>query len=619
MYTVKHIHYSGFRLLAEATLGILPGVFFVGGENKDSPKASSNMSGKSTLAAGLVWCLYGTDMAGKPVAANVVTIGKKTARVSVTVEQQGGPSVQITRTRYHGTIPTGCGRNMVAIQEAGKPINEGTAEEMQPTLDAMFGNVTLFLAAHVFAFNTGTKPFADATDTEQKRLFDLLIETADLDAALVRAKAKKAGLDALLQKTQGILNTATGRESELREALAELQAQSETDTVLREELRQALFVEQETKKRVVAIAGQVGKRVAELDACIAQSKERTTEYQVRYQNARDIAATESGRIADYEKRMRTIGRAAKQAACPTCGKQVTDAEWKAIADGIQQQINEATEKKEKAIQQSAADAQRLTDEQVLRNTKEQERRNAATEVSAANAAATTAETAAEHARKKLETYTASRQQQETMLTERITEAEKNKQTAEKDIHLIEQEIEVCAFWVEAFGPRGMRAYRLDTITPILNKLAQRYSDALYGDGTTLRYSTQTKTQRGESRDKFEAALYAPVNGDMKRMEKIDSVLSAGQSMRRDIIHTFAMVELAALLGKRSCDILVLDELFVSIDELGMRATMRLLTELNTRVHTILVIEHNDDLRQAFSRTILCTRQNGTTSVIVDAQ
>ncbi len=175
---------------------------FIAGENNDVEGASSNMAGKSTLACGVPFALYGCDLSGTNIMPSCVTTGTPTCRVRVGFVR-GKDRLHVTRMRLDGALPSGESRNRCDISGriAGKGINfTGSAEDIQPHIDAMFGTQDLFLAAHCFGCDTSVAPFAEAGDRAQRQLFDLLIDSSDLIAALDRVRNEVMSTRALEQK-----------------------------------------------------------------------------------------------------------------------------------------------------------------------------------------------------------------------------------------------------------------------------------------------------------------------------------------------------------------------------------------------------------------------------------
>lgn len=618
MYSLKRIIYTNFRLLQTADLSLRPGIFFVGGENTDVIGASSNMAGKSTLAVGIVWGLYGTDISGKRLADNVVTANSKrdtTASVCLIFSDNSGAEITITRIRYNGTPPPGQGKNMVELTQPGMAKQSGTADEMQVKIDALFGPVHLFLAAHVFAFSKET-PFADSTDTEQKRLFDLLIGAGDLDAALAGAKQAAGDAKEKLINLSVDRETLNGKLEWLESHKQETAAQSTMDITALQQHLSTLTKKAGSLSGLRANAEKAHIR-AKADLQAAESAYRAVESAntKAIRTLQDSVAIQKASLKEAEIRRNSLKAVRGDTPCPFCERPLSDTHLEALKRITEKAITDTgltlldLGSKIAELENAIADAAIPV--------------KAAREVIEVHSGP-----ALKHAEDTLASVTSELKIAAAELAAKETAAKQTLDTASGDItkftaalNTLDAEIiaatnkmNLYQFWVEAFGARGIRAYRLDMITPVLNAYAECYSDYLFGDGTVLRYSTQTKTKTGVYRDQFEAALYRRTP---KGYEKIETSLSAGQAMRRDIIHTFSMAELASELGKRTCSLLILDEVFVSIDQQGMTAIIRMLHECLSQSDTVLVIEHSDDLKASFDQFITVKRAGGVSTVLLD--
>jgi DNA repair exonuclease SbcCD ATPase subunit len=86
--------------------------------------------------------------------------------------------------------------------------------------------------------------------------------------------------------------------------------------------------------------------------------------------------------------------------------------------------------------------------------------------------------------------------------------------------------------------------------------------------------------------------------------------SSGERKRVDLAVLIALYDLTNLRNKDNYNILVLDEVLDSIDEIGIEAAQELLLELNKRIPTIFVISHNNILGQYFPSTITVVKEKG---------
>lgn len=615
MLKLKKIDYWNFRLLQSTGVALTEGLFFVGGENSDSPGASSNMSGKSTLAVGFVWCLYGTDLSGKRLADNVVNSAETFAYVNAYFEDDNGECITVKRERYNGTPPSGKFANYLYVYKDGNLVKEGSADEIQPYIDSLFGNVNLFLASHVFAFSKAT-PFAEATDTEQKRLFDLLINAGDLDIALQNSKAKLNETKEILTGYETDILTLDGNKEYLFSRKTEIE-ESASDNL--KEL-DVLYkkTEQELDGASNALESALGMRTSGLER-LSQAQAYLT--MVKEGNAskrkisQDSVAVQKSVISESENRLAELEDLKENIPCPFCEQSISGAHL----DKLKTAINKTIKTAEKAIVKFEKELTAI-EEEIKKATSPVEKIQVELEekiypaVTEAEDDYEVLETELYRIDKEISIKKKVSSDEAKKIEDELATIEKGKEIIETKKKKLEIDIDLYSFWVEAFGARGIRAYRLDMITPILNAYAELYSEYLYGDGTVLRYSTQTKTKSGHYRDKFEAALYKK-EGD--NYVKIETSLSAGQAMRRDIVHTFAMAEIAKELDKKTVSLLILDELFVSIDQQGMSAIIRMLDECMEEDDTVLVIEHSDDLKTSFDRHITVSRFGGTATIEVD--
>lgn len=619
---ITAVRYHNFRLLKDAGLTIQPGLFFIGGVNNDVPEASSNMAGKSTLITGLVWALYGTDLSGNRISDNAVTEGQDAAHVTVEFTRPDGTAGTVERWRFNKAVGTGESKNQLAVTLWGESY-AGAAEQVQCHVDALFGPLPLFLAAHVFAHDATSIPFADTPDREQKRIFDLLIGVADLDGALERATAaaRQAGIR-VAQARDSVVALEARQEERKERTQALTQAAAVPLGVLRDVLRSDAAY-RAAQRAVAASAARPTTADARLDdarkvlrhAELQWAEKRSTllARKAKLEAARD--ALERPINAIDRLMNHTMHKPTERVQCPTCRCTLHRDQWYTVMkddaaelEKVNTQIAQQAERIDKmtrtqecvfnALRQDIEDAQREAERATYVHSLLVSRQQDAL-------------TANREAHTALRIY-------RTHQAEAMAEAQEALQAvgvklaqATEEQATAQAELDRCAFWVEAFGPRGIRAFRLDQITPQLNAIAEGYSGALFGDGTVLRYSTQTKNARGEYRDKFEAALYRKTKSGYT---KITAALSAGQGMRRDIIHTFSMVELAAGLGKRSTQLLVLDELFATVDAKGIDAAIAVLHRMTGIAETIFVVEHNEDLRANFPDAITVERTGNTSTI-----
>lgn len=606
MWQLLKLRAEGFRLFkTPCTYTADAGVTFVAGENADTQGASSNMAGKSTLAMLLPFALYGCDLNGDNIAASCVSTGVDSARVKVRFVN-GTDTLSVTRIRYERHVPSGASKNECEFvhTRAGKVQRvKGAAVDVQPHIDAVFGTRELFLAAHCFGCATTQTPFADAGDRVQRRLFDLLINSTDLEAArtsvaqtltLAQAAHTQTALD--IERAEGKVEVLTARLQQLRDDFATLQATAAVaDTSPAVDMNALIQRYAEAHKQVL-LRTEKQKRIAQVYAKRVATIER------KFNEARTAL-----RVASAE--LQTLRTLQQSGRCPVCRSRPS-----AIPA---QRVHDAEAKYRKA--------QRRVEDLSLVMTA---RKHAQTHD---NAAAAAAVAKAQRKRQLLQDVLEKarlQQQNDGHQKERHTSLQQDIAQCEATLAAVNitalrtqaqeqaQRIKHLQFLLTVFGPTGVRAHRFDLITPLLNSIAAKFSDVLFGDGTRLLYSTQSVTKTQELRERFECALYKQERGKWK---PVGTALSAGQRMRRDIIHTFSMATLARQLNKASVSVLLLDEVFRTLDAKGIERVVACLHDIIAQgdIRNILVIEHNDDLRAMFS-TCVVVRRSGNQATIAHA-
>jgi len=611
---LNQLEYTNFKLLEDVTLKVEPGIYYIGGRNADVAGASSNMSGKSTLLAGLVYCLYGTDLRGKAVAGDIVKEGTLSASVVATFTTNTGSLLKVKRYRNEKPAP-GTHRIGVKIttttQDGSKVLDskEGTAADMQASLDSIFDVCDLFLAAHIFAYASNNTPFADSTDSEQKRLFDLLVDAADLQTALgVATDKKRTATDSQMtlrlemQRQQGVLDSVTEMQ----------QADTQTDTL--DSLRAML---KDIVKHRTDAALKHKRAVQEKEEAYSQLDTTLIHHGAKMQEQRDLCEAHKITAHRHHVNVQTLSDyvtllSGDHTDCPVCKAAMTPGAHAALLAEYKDKIHAETT----CAQTETAAAQSLSaDLAATDNAMQYRASNIRAQYSKAVDATAEVKRTWETEHGQLAARIECLELEQTTRTQELTDKKNAADiaiaSAQNNIDKLQHTVDLYTFWEKGFGKRGIRSYRLDMITPALNLMAARFSSMLFGDGTVLRYSTQTQNRRGDYRDEFEVALYKQEGTNFTR---IDTSLSAGQSMRRDIIHAFSMLELADSLGKRTVDFIGLDELFPTLDPQGISAVLVALDTLTRIAGTIWVVEHNDDLYASFENAIFVERAGNASTL-----
>jgi DNA repair exonuclease SbcCD ATPase subunit len=179
--------------------------------------------------------------------------------------------------------------------------------------------------------------------------------------------------------------------------------------------------------------------------------------------------------------------------------------------------------------------------------------------------------------------------------------------AEAEVQKGACEREDLAFWVTGFGPAGIRSLLLDELLPALNQAARRFAHALSGGRLTVRFDTEATLKSGEVRDRFEPIVQLDHGAGSYKG------LSGGWKRRVDLVQLLALRAAAANL-RGGLDLLVLDEPFENLDDLGVEAALELVQEVSRDLSSVYLVTHNQELQSRFPRRLQVTAQNGVSTI-----
>lgn len=172
----------------------------------------------------------------------------------------------------------------------------------------------------------------------------------------------------------------------------------------------------------------------------------------------------------------------------------------------------------------------------------------------------------------------------------------------KDIEKLDSEITICGehiksindeinhykFWESGFGNTGLKTYIINDTIEFFNKRIEYYLDIL---------------SRGTIKLKFDKFLEFTVSG-LKY-----SNCSQGEKKRVNLAALLALHDLNNIRHNCESNILILDEVLDSVDELGVNCVKDLLIDLSKKISSIFVISHNAALAEYFENIITVVKEN----------
>ena len=161
--------------------------------------------------------------------------------------------------------------------------------------------------------------------------------------------------------------------------------------------------------------------------------------------------------------------------------------------------------------------------------------------------------------------------------------------------------------VEVFGPAGVRAHILDTVTPFLNAKTAEYLTALSDGNLTATWTTLGKTAKGEIREKFNIEVNSVTAGDSF------GSLSGGEKRKVRLACAMALQDLVASRATKPIDLFIGDEIDHALDPAGLERLMGVLEQKAKERGTVLVISHGD-LTDWIRQVMVVTKSGGYSTV-----
>jgi DNA repair exonuclease SbcCD ATPase subunit len=164
------------------------------------------------------------------------------------------------------------------------------------------------------------------------------------------------------------------------------------------------------------------------------------------------------------------------------------------------------------------------------------------------------------------------------------------------------------FWQVAFSDKGIKSYKFGAILGELNKGLVNASKILT-DGRTLVWF-DNKRELKNSGSKREIVMH--VQDSYKKKTKPKGY-SGGEQQIISLMVILALWQVTAVILGKSTNLLSLDEIFASLDELRRRRVVKMIESMNHEQLTILFITHIIDEVNS-NHKIIVTRKNGNTLV-----
>lgn len=618
------------------------GLVLIQGINDDDTSATSNGVGKSSIPDALCWALYGQTARDESGDAVVNNVAKKDCFVRVLL-QDGESRYSITRYRKHKEF-----KNQTVVRAwSGEgytefvDISKGTEKETQEVINGIMGcSLDVFMAA-IYAGQEQMPDLPKMTDKQLKLLIEEAAGVQRLEGAYLKAREKLNGV-------KSILDMHTKKSEDIRARLVDTHAKKITASAQEkeyEELRDGvranfLSKAEEIREEILRLGGQlVGldekstiERMKSLDAhlkshdkLVAQEREiieRQSSAERILTRAQSTAAVTRASALRIKAVIDNAPEEMKK-PCPECGKphtaeeldsyvavqranlikQIEQAKFDAAAEETAARVVNEVTSELTSFRKGIPDVSVISSEKMelqaklkqisdLRNKLTLAANDRKLVLERAEAAMTTP-----NPHHELLAHLAA--SEDSLKSELDYEATAITELRER--HSLLSDV------VKIFGPAGVRAHILDSVTPFLNDRTADYLSALSDGNISAVWSTLSTTAKGELKEKFN------IDVENDKGSKTFKGLSGGEKRKVRLATMLALQDLVASRASKPISLWVGDEVDDALDAAGLERLMGVLERKARERGTVLVVSHAE-LRDWIDNVVTVTKRGGYSTV-----
>ena len=669
MITFDQLVLTDFRVIKRATVPLdAQGLVLIRAVNEDTLAADSNGSGKSTIFHGFGWVLFG-KLVGEERPTDIIRRGCKKATGEVTWSE-GGTRYKVVRTQkssaqvlelYVDDV-TETGRSRDATQARIEELLGLDFDSFRNTVMYGQGDFKRFASPNVTdserkkvmkrALNIGH------LDGAVKHIRALLKEAREreheaatlLTAARTAHTRAQADLGDTQEEHDGWQEEHDGDLEAAREAVSDIEGER---AELEEQAGKVAKLEELEGKVQAVIDGRsdVERRMREHAALSKPIEER-----IKAAEAQRLAAVNNARSAqrDADEAERDRKREERQAAtireearrladmdiCPTCHTPTADsthtqAHLASEEERAQQHDQAATEHataRDKALarkeghddEAATAAAKKLEAQEELAAHDEEGKgfdreltridsfkpklASLREQLKAARAAGTKLTeldgrlNAARDTVKRLEGEVNPHVAALERATKAVEAAASESAARQAEVDAIQAEIEPLRFWEVGFGNTGIPSMALDAVLPIVTESANRYLDVLADGDIRVDIQPTRELATGGTKDEIDISVHIEGNDGVRP--------SGAQESKISIAIDLGLMDLVATREGSALDILMLDECLDGLDAEGKRRVFNLLESLTDHRSTILVVSHDDEVKERFETVWTVIKTDG---------
>ncbi|HFX6964452.1 TPA: AAA family ATPase [Klebsiella pneumoniae] len=630
---------ENFMALANAKVELdQRGLVLIQGVNAGDSSAASNGAGKSTLMNSLMWCIYGETSHGVKGDDVLSTGHEKNCRVKVTIEDEG-KRYAIIRHRKHKEF-----KNRLIVRGEDGDMTKGKDSLTQEFVERLIGASKEVFMASIYA---SQEAMPDLPGMSDKNLKTIVEEAAGVDRltkayaiARERANAAAARMETTKTKMDACLSLIESAQNELESAKTSSEAWERDRSERLDVARADLVGAEVTLTEVEMELRSLPEQIRDTENAIGKEREKLAskeEHDAKLVKVRgaitDIRA--SIRITEnIQKEAMQRARALKVKAeevntkvgepCPTCGKaycvedlstvkesfveqarsEISQAQASATSVAKYQEHLEKALKIESSLVASTPDVSAIIS-RIEQLTKELGMlRHREKEVVAVEALVARARSEVDRITKENNPFLAVIKRHE----ESLAANKSNYGVLKTELKNIQEQALLLDKARQVYSPAGVRSHILTSVTPFLNAQTAEYLNTLSDGNIVAEWSTMESTKKGEWRDKF--------NISVRKIgaSKTFQTLSGGEKRKVRIACSLALQDLVASRASKNIELFIGDEIDDALDTAGLERLMGILEAKARERGTVMIISHKE-MKSWFRETITVEVKEGRSYVV----
>lgn len=630
---------ENFMALANAKVELdQRGLVLIQGVNAGDSSAASNGAGKSTLMNSLMWCIYGETSHGVKGDDVLSTGHEKNCRVKVTIEDEG-KRYAIIRHRKHKEF-----KNRLIVRGEDGDMTKGKDSLTQEFVERLIGASKEVFMASIYA---SQEAMPDLPGMSDKNLKTIVEEAAGVDRltkayaiARERANAAAARMETTKTKMDACLSLVESAQNELESAKTSSEAwerdRSERLDVARADLVGAEVTLTEVEMELRSLPEQIrdtenaiGKEREKLaskeehDAKLVRVRGAITDIRASIRITENIQKEAMQRARAFKVKAEEVNTKVGE-PCPTCGKAYCVEDLSTVKESFVEQarseISQAQasatsvakyqEHLEKALKIESSLVARTPDVSAIISRIEQLTKELGTlrhrekEVVAVEALVARARSEVDRITKETNPFLAVIKRHE----ESLAANKSNYGVLKTELKNIQEQALLLDKARLVYSPAGVRSHILTSVTPFLNAQTAEYLNTLSDGNIVAEWSTMESTKKGEWRDKF--------NISVRKIgaSKTFQTLSGGEKRKVRIACSLALQDLVASRASKNIELFIGDEIDDALDTAGLERLMGILEAKARERGTVMIISHKE-MKSWFRETITVEVKEGRSYVV----